>query len=249
MKNSTTKSNKVFLILGVVFIFLLWELLSLISQNDFIVPSISNTMKALGEILTKSDTYNILFSTILRLFTSITICFILALTLAVFSNINERVKYFLKPLISLLKTLPVATIIIMLLVMIGRSIAPYFIVGLVVLPLIYESVLNALETIDKDIIDEVKMVSSGKDFTVLKRIYLPLITPYLLTSLIQAFGLGLKVLVMAEFIAETKNSIGEVIRFYKNEALTEYVFAWTIILVLFILLIDLLLHYIKKKIL
>ena len=249
MKNSTTKSNKIFLILGVVFIFLLWELLSLISQNDFIVPSISNTMKALGEILTKSDTYNILFSTILRLFTSITICFILALTLAVFSNINERVKYFLKPLISLLKTLPVATIIIMLLVMIGRSIAPYFIVGLVVLPLIYESVLNALETIDKDIIDEVKMVSSGKDFTVLKRIYLPLITPYLLTSLIQAFGLGLKVLVMAEFIAETKNSIGEVIRFYKNEALTEYVFAWTIILVLFILLIDLLLHYIKKKIL
>lgn len=249
MKNSTTKSNKIFLILGVVFIFLLWELLSLISQNDFIVPSISNTMKALCEILTKSDTYNILFSTILRLFTSITVCFILALTLAVFSNINERVKYFLKPLISLLKTLPVATIIIMLLVMIGRSIAPYFIVGLVVLPLIYESVLNALETIDKDIIDEVKMVSSGKDFTVLKRIYLPLITPYLLTSLIQAFGLGLKVLVMAEFIAETKNSIGEVIRFYKNEALTEYVFAWTIILVLFILLIDLLLHYIKKKIL
>ena len=249
MKNSTTKSNKIFLILGVVFIFLLWELLSLISQNDFIVPSISNTMKALGEILTKSDTYNILFSTILRLFTSITVCFILALTLAVFSNINERVKYFLKPLISLLKTLPVATIIIMLLVMIGRSIAPYFIVGLVVLPLIYESVLNALETIDKDIIDEVKMVSSGKDFTVLKRIYLPLITPYLLTSLIQAFGLGLKVLVMAEFIAETKNSIGEVIRFYKNEALTEYIFAWTIILVLFILLIDLLLHYIKKKIL
>ena len=72
---------------------------------------------------------------------------------------------------------------------------------------------------------------------------------YLLTSLIQAFGLGLKVLVMAEFIAETKNSIGEVIRFYKNEALTEYVFAWTIILVLFILLIDLLLHYIKKKVL
>ena len=70
MKDSTTKSNKIFLILGVVFIFLLWELLSLISQNDFIVPSISNTMKALGEILTKSDTYNILSSTILRLFTS-----------------------------------------------------------------------------------------------------------------------------------------------------------------------------------
>ena len=124
MKDSTTKSNKIFLILGVVFIFLLWELLSLISQNDFIVPSISNTMKTLGEILTKSDTYNILFSTILRLLSSITICFILALTLAVFSNMNERVKYFLKPLISLLKTLPVATIIIMLLVMIGRSIAP-----------------------------------------------------------------------------------------------------------------------------
>ena len=45
-------------------------------SKAFIVPSISNTMKALGEILTKSDTYDILFSTILRLLSSITICFI-----------------------------------------------------------------------------------------------------------------------------------------------------------------------------
>ncbi len=248
MKNSTTKNNKIFLVLGVLFIFIFWEFLSLISQNDFIVPSITSTIKALGEILVQSDTYNILLNTILRLFISTFICFILALTLAVFSSINAKFKYFLKPSISLLKTLPVVTIIIMLLVIIGRSIAPYFIVGIVVFPLIYEAVLNGLETIDKDILDEVKMVGKGNDFTVIKSIYIPLITPHILTSLIQSFGLGLKVLVMAEFIAETKNSIGEIIRFYKNEAASEMVFAWTFILVLFILLIDLLLYSIKKKI-
>lgn len=240
------KNKHTYFILGIVFIFVLWEVLSVLSNNDFIVPSIELTLSALGKTFINKDTYGVLLNTLLRLFLSILVCFILGVSLAVFSNISYRFKSFIKPIIVLSKTMPMAAVIIMLLVMFGRSNSPYFIVGVVVLPLIYEATLNGLEGIDKDIKDEIKLLSNN-NFFIFKNIYLPLTSPAIFTSLIQSVGLGLKVLVMAEFIAETKNSIGQLMRYYKNIAETEYVFAWSIILVLFILLVDSILNILKKK--
>ena len=244
--NSIIKNKKTYYVLGILFIFVLWELLSIISDNDFVVPSVELTFDALGKILIDKNTYTILASTLLRLVISISVCFVLGVVLAVLSNLSNHFKSFIKPIVVLLKTLPMAAVIIMLLVMVGRSYSPYFIIGVVVFPLIYEATLNGLEGIDKDIKDEVKLLS-GNNFQVFKSIYIPLTLPHILTSLIQSVGLGLKVLVMAEFIAETKNSIGEAIRFYKNEATTEYVFAWSIILIIFVLLVDSIINILKKR--
>ena len=240
------KNKHTYFILGIVFIFVLWEVLSVLSNNDFIVPSIELTLSALGKTFINKDTYIVLLNTLLRLFLSILVCFILGVSLAVFSNVSYRFKSFINPIIVLSKTMPMAAVIIMLLVMFGRSNSPYFVVGVVVLPLIYEATLNGLEGIDKDIKDEIKLLSNN-NFFIFKNIYLPLTSPAIFTSLIQSVGLGLKVLVMAEFIAETKNSIGQLMRYYKNIAETEYVFAWSIILVLFILLVDSILNILKKK--
>ena len=244
--NSIIKNKKTYYVLGILFIFVLWELLSIISDNDFVVPSVELTFDALGKILIDKNTYTILASTLLRLVISISVCFVLGVVLAVLSNLSNHFKSFIKPIVVLLKTLPMAAVIIMLLVMVGRSYSPYFIIGVVVFPLIYEATSNGLEGIDKDIKDEVKLLS-GNNFQVFKSIYIPLTLPHILTSLIQSVGLGLKVLVMAEFIAETKNSIGEAIRFYKNEATTEYVFAWSIILIIFVLLVDSIINILKKR--
>ena len=244
--NSIIKNKKTYYVLGILFVFVLWEILSVISNNNFVVPSIELTFTALGKILIDKETYFILGSTLLRLLISISLCFVLGVVLAVLSNLSNSFKSFIKPMIALLKTLPMAAVIIMLLVMVGRSYSPYFIIGVVVFPLIYEATLNGLEGIDKDIKDEVKLLS-GNNIQVFRSIYIPLTLPHILTSLIQSVGLGLKVLVMAEFIAETKNSIGEAIRFYKNEATTEYVFAWSIILILFVLLVDSIINNLKKR--
>lgn len=244
--NSIIKNKKTYYVLGILFVFVLWEILSVISNNNFVVPSIELTFTALGKILIDKETYFILGSTLLRLLISISLCFVLGVVLAVLSNLSNSFKSFIKPMVVLLKTLPMAAVIIMLLVMVGRSYSPYFIIGVVVFPLIYEATLNGLEGIDKDIKDEVKLLSEN-NFQVFRSIYIPLTLPHILTSLIQSVGLGLKVLVMAEFIAETKNSIGEAIRFYKNEATTEYVFAWSIILILFVLLVDSIINNLKKR--
>jgi ABC-type nitrate/sulfonate/bicarbonate transport system permease component len=89
---------------------------------------------------------------------------------------------------------------------------------------------------------------SNLNLRVIKDIYLPLTGPFILTSLLQSIGLGLKVLVMAEFISNSNNSIGYQIILYMNSYKDmSYVYAWGIILVVFIIIVDLLVKFIYKK--
>lgn len=240
------KTNYVFYILGILFIFVLWVFGSSFVNNDYIIPSVSQTISSLFDLLTSGNTYVILGHTLLRLLISISVCFVGGVCLGSLSKISPKFNAFVKPLFALLKTLPVAVLIILLLVLIdGNSL--YFIVGFVVLPIVYEATINGLDSIDKNIVEDIKM-NSNITPVVLVKIYLPLTTPYLVTSLLQSFGLGLKVLVMAEFISNAENSIGNEIIFYRDIANEmSYVFAWSIILILFVLLIDFLINKFKRN--
>lgn len=247
MMISIIKDKKTYYFLGILFLFVIWFLASSSYSNDYIVPSIDLTFKALTNLISDGYTYKILGYTLLRLVVTVGVCFILGIFLAVISNVSYRFKAFIRPTIVLLKTLPIAVVIILLLIIWGRENSPYFIVGVVVLPLIYEATLIGLENIDSDILNEVKMLSGVNSFVV-RKVYLPLTFPYILTALIQSIGLGLKVLVMAEFIAQPRYSIGNELVFYKEIACQmEFVYAWSIILIIFVLIVEYLIQYLSKK--
>ena len=248
MKNSIVKNcylNRSFYLLGILAIFGIWHLGFLSFDNDFIIPSISQTIDSLKELLADSYTYKVLGYTLSRLFISISICFVLGIILASLSKMFNPFKSFVKPIITLLKTLPIAVVIVLLLVLLTQN-SLYYIVGVVVLPIIYEATINGLDSIDSNIVDAVKL-DSNLNAEVVGKIYLPLTLPYIFTSLLQSVGLGLKVLVMAEFISNTKHSIGYEIMFYKDFANEmSFVYAWSIILVIFVILVDWMINKMKK---
>ena len=134
-----------------------------------------------------------------------------------------------------------------ILIMFTREYAPLYVVGVVAFPLIYTISLSGFESIDSYIKDEVRLLTNN-NVQVVGKIYLPLSFPYLLTAIVQSFGLGLKVLVMAEYLSQPKYSIGNEIVFYKDIAVSmEYVYAWSIILIIFVLLFEFLISGITKK--
>lgn len=244
--NSIIKSKKTYFILGVVFIFVIWFVGQNSFSNEMIIPSIETTFSSLLLLLQKEKTYTILGNTIFRLFISISISFVLGILLAALSKMYYRFKEFVKPLMIILKTLPVAVLIILLLLMFNHD-ALFVIVSLVVMPLIYEATLNGLDAVDKDITDEIKMLSSI-DFTIIRKIYLPIATPFIITSLLQSIGLGLKVLVMAELLTDAPNSIGYEIMLNKNYINDmSVVYAWSILIVVFVLIVDVLVRILSKK--
>ena len=246
MIHSIVKNKRTYFILGVLFVFVLWETAKISYNNDYIVPGVEQTLSSLFKLLTEVYTYNVLVHTFFRLIISIFICLIFSIILALLSIVSTRFKSFIRPIITLFKTLPIAVLIILLLVMLKDN-SLYYIVGVVVLPLIYEATIKGFESIDKNIVDEVKMLSNV-NLTVVKQIYLPLTLPHVFTSLLQSFGLGLKVLVMAEFIANVKHSIGYEIMLYKDHYNDmSFVYAWSIILILLVLFVDYFVNIAHKK--
>ena len=245
MKKFITKIN-FWLFGGILFILLVWFFASRIVDNSIVIPKISEVLQALGSLLQTKQTYVIIFNTISRLILTVSISFVLALFCSILAGSITRVKDFLKPIMTLMRTTPVAAVIIILLMIFGNIKSPYIITSLVILPIMYEGILVSFENIDQGIIDEVKMLSN-LNFRVVKEVYLPIVTPQILSTLVATIGLGLKVMVMSEFIAQPNNTIGYVMLQEKNFLEMDYVFAWTIILVVFVLLVEELLKIIKTK--
>ena len=211
------------------------------------IPSVKDTGIALNNLFGKTHTYKVLGYTLLRLILSVGICFILGMILAVLSYNFKGFKWFIKPIITLFKTLPIAVVIILLLIMLNKELAPYYIVGVVVLPVVYEAILIGLENINKDVLDEVR-INTNMTPKVICNIHLPMIFPSILTAIIQSVGLGLKVLVMAEYISQPKYSIGNEFVYYKDIALDmEYLYAWSIILIIFVLSVEIIVSYISRR--
>ena len=247
--NTIIKSKKTYFILGILFIFLLWIIGSAFVKNDYVLPSVKLTSNALINLLSQVKTYKILGLSLLRLMLCVLISLILALLCALLAIRFDKVEAFLKPQIGLIKTLPVAVLIILLLVLFSSKIAVYVITCFVMFPLIYEGILLGFKSIDKEILEDIRTVSKF-NYMVAKKIYIPLSFPFILTALIQSFGLGLKVSVMAEFLAQPNNSIGQELMFYKNYTYEmEYVLAWSIILVVIVLVIEIFIKLINDKLL
>lgn len=240
------KKDGLFFSLGLATILLLWLVSSIVIDNSIILPNIIDVIKSLVRILTTKRTYLIIFNTISRLFLTIIFAFVLAIIFAVLSYSSRKIEQFVKPMFVIMKTLPVASIIIILLVIVGNQLSPYLITGFVVLPLMYEAIATSFKNIDKNIIDEVKLVS-GINFQVIYYVFIPIVFPYILSALIQSIGLGLKVMVMAEFIAQPKDTIGYIMQEQRIYLNTDNIFAWTIILIIFVMIVEILIKKINPK--
>ena len=79
------------------------------------------------------------------------------------------------------------------------------------------------------------------------RIYVPLAISPMLITLLQGISLGVKVMVMAEYICSLNNSIGLIINNAKLELDFSTILAWLILLVVLIIIFDVGINLLKKK--
>lgn len=246
MKAKFKQLNILFTFLGILTIIVVWMIASILIKEDVILPSVSATFTKLFKILINGYTYKILGMSFLRLLISLVASLLIALILASLSTIFPRFSYYIRPIISLLRTIPVVAIIIVILVFIGNQRASIYITSLVILPIMYEGILSGMENIDNDLLDEIKIQTNITPY-IIRKVFIPMIRPHLIVAVISSLGLGIKVLVMSEFIATPKLSIAKEMFNYQSALQLEGIFAWTIIIVTIILLLEYSIKKINEK--
>lgn len=247
MSSSDRRNDNIFFILGIASIFIFWFILSIAVNNEFAVPKIDKTTNALAKLLSSGRTYLILGKTILKIILAISISFVTSLILVILSTLSRKFKAFISPIITLLKTVPVVVVILLFLFLFSRNSTPIYVALLVVMPIMYEALLNGINNIDESIINETKMISRTNLF-ILRKIYIPLTKPYIMLSILQSVGLGLKAMVMAELIAQATNSIGYEMSEYRSLLDMEYIFAWGLLMIAIVIVSEIFIRQIKKKI-
>lgn len=233
-----------FLSTSAIIIFIaLWQIYAIRVNNPYLMPQPNQVFDSLIQLLRDFGTYQIIFATLSRFVISMLISVVLGLVLGLLSGVHYELEALLRPMVVTLRTLPVVTIIVVILIIYGNTFSLYIISFLLIFPIVYQSELDGVKNIDKTLLEVLKLDCNKCSLPAIKMVFLPLSMPFFRTGIIQSTGLGIKVLIVAEFISQTNNSIGK--QLYFNRINLEYskVFAWTIILIGIVLMIE---HLVNK---
>lgn len=251
---SVINSHTFLYILGVVFIFGLWWIIS-ISQGhgNIVFPTPIETFAKTGEILSKQYIFKCIGWTLLRTIIAFGASFLSALILGLLSGRFHQLYIFLKPLVIVLKSAPTAAFIFLFLIIVGSKYASIFIVYLISFPILYESVVGGLNSITPEINDALK-IDSGDKFKGFFKVKLPLAVPYIVVGLLSSLALSFKTSIMAEIIAgDTNYGLGSAITAYRSMDPTDLtpIFAVTLIAIILVLIVDIstliIRHFAKLK--
>ena len=235
--DSSTMKNRLVSLSGVFAVFLVWIAASAIVANPMLLPTPWKTAEAFYGIITGRSSLYAIGATALRLVAAMGVATILGLSAGIAAGLVPGVYRFLRPVVTVLRTVPVISIVVIVLIVFGFASTPYVITFLMVFPILFQASADGIRRIDPELVDVFKL-EDGTLWGGLRHCYLPLLSADIRTALLQAAGLGVKVLVMAEYLAQTPHSVGNALYLAKVELDFGSVFAWTALLVLMAALIE-----------
>lgn len=238
--------KKTWILTSLLSLLILWYLLFLAVDHRLILPSPLDVLLTLWGLAGKGSTYVIVGLSLSRLLIAVFSSAFFGILLGSLAGLHQKASWVMHPYVTILRTIPVISIVVILLIVLGFTITPYIITFLMVFPIIYQAALEGIKGIDSSYIDVYKLETHDIKLA-FKYMYYPLIKPYIILSFLQSFGLGLKVLVMAEYLAQTKHSIGDALYLAKINLDYASVFAWTVILILLSIGLEFLIGTYRKK--
>lgn len=245
-KQKRTKKENVRMALIVLFWLVLWEIADRVIDNRIILVGPTHILMALAEQVGQSDFWVTCGASFLRIAVGFVLSFIGGFVLALVCYRYKLIRDFLEPIMIMLKTVPMISFVIMLLIWVGNQALTIYLSFLIVLPIIYTNTLQGLQSVDVQLLEmaQVFHMAPWKKFMF---IYRPAFMPFVLSASKLALGMSWKSGIMAEVIGTPKPSIGREMYAAKTYLQTSNLFAWTIVVVILSVLFETLFMLILKK--
>lgn len=199
--------------------------------NDLILPSIPATLSATAQVATQSNFFQILGFTLLRVFGGIAISILAGAVLGILCGMQRWLYELIAPLTTVIRTLPVVSVIILINLWVRSGIVPLVVSFLVCFPIIWTNVVEGYRNTDPDLLEMARVFGVGRS-KVLWQIYVPSIRPYMMAAMMNAIGMGWKATVTAEVLGNALPSVGMQLYYSKIYLETPTLFAWTLVLVI-----------------
>ena len=208
----------------------LWQIAAWSVGHTVLLASPIDVATRLASLLGKGATYHVLFHSLARILLGFLIGLAVGCVAAVVAARFEIAEILLFPYMITIRSVPVASFIVLALVWLSAAELSTFISFLIVLPAIYNSLLGALKASDRGL-HEMAAVFHLSFFARLRYIWIPEVRAALLAASTTAVGLAWKSGVAAELIGLADGTIGGELYSAKLYMDTPSLFAWTVLIV------------------
>lgn len=221
------------LLRGLIILFWLcvWQSAAAITQNDILLVGPVQVAGALFQNMKEADFFRIVCCSAGRIGLGFFAAFSGGLLLGAAGYRYAWLEEFLAPVMTVLKSVPVASFVVLLLIWFGSASLSFLISFLIVFPNVYVNTAAGLKSADRQLLEmaEVFQVSGWNRFLFL---YRPALMPYLRSCLRISLGMSWKSGVAAEVIGMPAWSLGERLYMSKIYLDTAGLFAWTLVVIL-----------------
>lgn len=251
---STTQANKktskvpaAFLKLAAALCWLLiWFIASRAVGSELLLPSPAATLTRLWELARQGDFWLAVLQSLLRIVAGCALGIAAGSVLGVLTAVSRVLYELFMPLLTVVRSTPVASFIILALVWIKRDNVAIFIAFLMVLPILWGNISRGIAECDRDLLEMAHVFRFSKK-DMLRKVYLPSVRPYFFAGCSTALGLSWKAGVAAEVLSLPRHALGSELYYSKIYLETPTLFAVTLVVILLSVVLEFILRLILKK--
>ncbi len=222
---------------AVLFWLTVWQIGAMAMENSVVFVGPLDMLRSLTEQMQEGEFWHSVGNSLIKIMGGFLMAFSCAVLTAGIAFRCHWLKILLEPVIQLAKSVPVASFVVLLLIMAGSENLSVFVVFLMGFPIIYVNMGQGLDHTDPDMLEMSRVfgMNLGKRFLY---IYRPAFLPFLISGSKVALGMSWKSGVAAEIIGVPSHSIGERLYMAKIYLDTESLFAWTLVIIVLSLLFE-----------
>ncbi|MDP3386712.1 MAG: ABC transporter permease subunit [Eubacteriales bacterium] len=211
------------------------------------MPSPLNVIRSFVHITTDKDFFAVISSTTFRVLLSFAISTFIGLLIGLVCGLNKIAYEIFEPVIVLIRSTPVISIIIIALIWFRSDYAPVFTGFLMCFPVIWSNVVHGIKSTDQQLV-EMSKIYMVKPIKIIRTVYIPSAKPFIAAGLTTSLGLAWKVIAAAEVLSLPKYGIGSKLHDSKIYLESDKLIAWTLIIIIISYLFELvLMRFLSKQ--
>lgn len=215
---------------AVLFWLFVWEIVSLYLHSQILLVSPIQVLVRLTQLLVTHRFWESVAFSFCCIAGGFLLATVTGVLLAALSACFKRVEELLIPLMLAIKSIPVASFIILALIWFSSRNLSVLISFLMVLPVIYTNVLDGIRAASPSLLETARVFRLPIRQCI-RYIYVPEVLPFFRSGSRIALGLCWKAGIAAEVIGMPRGSIGERLQQAKIYLDTPDLFAWTLVII------------------
>lgn len=223
--------------LSILLIPVAWQLLSWQMAQPQLIPSFPDLVRALLRLVYTPGFLVSIGTTCLRACVGLLLSLAAASITAFLLNRSERIRLLFMPWLSLLRSVPVISFILLALIFLNPEMIPLLIAFLTMYPLLTENLLKGLMNRR----DSWKMLAQQFHLNAWNRLFqinYPQLKPYLFSGLASAVGFGWRAIIMGEVLSQCVDGIGKRMKEAQVFIDVPELIAWTLVAIVLSWLTD-----------